>query len=235
MCRPNYMNRQIIQTEDGSPSIYLPDMNEHYHSIHGALQESLHVFIQEGLLRQAALRKRLHILEVGLGTGLNCLLSYRFAVEEDVQISYYALEPYPLKEEEYNRLIYGPPLDDPLYKNAFQALHRLSFKKEMCLSPSFHFIKKEESIQAAVLSENVFNLVYFDAFGPDVQAEMWTEEVFAKVFSSMAVGGMLLTYSAKGSVKRALRSCGFQLEHPRGAAGKREMTRAIKPDGRIIS
>lgn len=235
MCIPNYINRQIVQTEDGSPSFFLPDLNEHYHSIHGAMQESQHVFIQEGLLRRAAVSDSLRILEVGLGTGLNCLLSLRFAVEHHVRISYTALEPYPLKEEEYNSLKYGPPLDIPLYKKALEDMHRMPFLTEVCLTPAFRFMKTEETLQAAVLPENTFDLVYFDAFGPDVQPEMWTEAIFARIFSSMSEGGLLLTYSAKGSVKRALRACGFQLEHPRGAAGKREMTRAIKASGSIIS
>ncbi len=225
----NFYNRKLIQTEDGSHTLFLPELNEHYHSVHGALPESLHVFIREGLdLLLQTKKAELNILEVGLGTGLNALLTLMRSTEAGCGISYLALEPYPLTSGEAEALNFHEMMGERMPVKAFNRMHDLPFSRKEKIFPGFVFEKWSHKVHDAPLPSEAFDLVYFDAFGPQVQPELWTETVFSKVFAAMKKGGLLTTYSAKGSVKRALKSGGFRLEHPAGPKGKREMTRALK-------
>ncbi len=226
----DFYNRKLIKTGDGSHTLFLPELNEHYHSVHGALPESLHVFIREGfdLVMQTRKKAALNILEVGLGTGLNALLTLMRSTEADCRISYLALEPYPLTSAEVEALNFYELMGGEMPEKAFSRMHELPFFQKETLFPEFVFEKWSHKVHEAPLLSETFDLVYFDAFGPQVQPELWTEKVFSKMFAAMKKGAMLVTYSAKGSVKRALRSSGFCLEHPAGPKGKREMTRAVK-------
>ncbi len=223
------LQRELRITADGSHTFYVPTLDEHFHSIHGALSESMHVFIQHGYNKLISDHHTVSICEVGLGTGLNALLTYKRSRETGHQILYMGIEPYPLTMDEVNQLNIAEMVGHGIHADFFRQLHQTPANKIVELAPGFLFKRIEKVIQDAYLPPDLFNLVYFDAFGPQVQAELWTEDVFLPIYQSMKHKGVLTTYSAKGSVKRALKKCGFQLDHPAGPAGKREMTRAVKP------
>ena len=229
------MDRKIIITADGSHSLRVEDLDENYHSVHGALQESKHVFIETGLKKMLSdstlpLKSTIDILEIGFGTGLNALLTYMEAEQQDVNIRYSSLEAYPIEPEIANQLNYVPLLSNEGNQglsSIFQQLHTCDWDKEIEISTHFTLHKIKDSIQN-VAFKNTYNLIYFDAFGPRVQPEMWTEEVFRKIIEVMNPGGCLVTYCAKGEVKRTLRKVGFTVETLQGPPGKREMTKGTK-------
>ena len=211
-------------TDDGSPTLFVPELNECYHSTRGAVRESLHVFIDAGLRevgsRQSAVGSRgLRVLEVGFGTGLNALLTLLYAEEHKTTIYYEALEKYPLSEEEAAMLNYPD-------KDKLAALHACAWEKQVQLTTGFTLYKRRIDV-LDYKPEQVFDLIYFDAFAPTVQPDLWSGELFAKLRASISSGGILVTYSAKGTVKSALRAAGFTVERLPGAAGKRHMIRAI--------
>ncbi len=203
-------------------------LQEHYHSVHGALQESRHVFIDQGLALASERKNALSILEVGFGTGLNCLLTVGYLQKRGMQVRYEALEPFPLTREEVAMINHAEIMGDGLLQVVLNKMHDAPFETDMELAPGFLLRKMNMTIQEARLPSRRFDLVYFDAFGPQVQPECWDEDVFRNMADAMVPGAILVTYSARGSVKRALRACGFVLEHPPGPPGKWEMTRAIK-------
>jgi tRNA U34 5-methylaminomethyl-2-thiouridine-forming methyltransferase MnmC len=220
--------RQLITTSDGSHTLFVPELGEHYHSVHGAVQESMHVFIKQGLEAVAVADGPLYIFEMGLGTGLNLLLSALQPFERPVH--YVSVEAYPVSAEEAASLNYGNLfVDHPEAAALFQTIHSLPWNEPEELKPNFTIHKihaKLAEVEWPTLPH--FYLVYFDAFAPDAQPGLWTEEVFKILYSQMAEGGILVTYCAKGSVRRALRSAGFSIEKLPGPPGKREMTRAVK-------
>lgn len=220
----------IIKTADGSHSLYIKELNEHYHSIHGAIQESKHVFINAGL-KQISTNpdsvSEINILEIGLGTGLNAFLSFIEAEQQSLKINYTAIEAFPVSADLIDQLNYVECLDAEKYKSYFSLIHSSEWEKVVVLSKHFTICKIKNKLQHVVFG-NKFNLIYFDAFGPQVQPEMWTEEVFAKLFSALEPMGSLVTYCAKGEVKRTLKKVGFVVESLAGPPGKREMVRAVK-------
>lgn len=228
------MERKIIITSDGSHSIYIPEMNEHYHSIHGAIQESKHVFIEAGLKYVTQTSRELNILEIGFGTGLNALLTFLESQNSNLKINYTSIEAFPLSIEIIAELNYASQLDqhnnfeNPDPQSAFNKMHNAEWEKEIFITERFKFKKIRNTLQETILKTEEFDLIYFDAFGPPVQPEMWTEEVFSKIASSAKPGGILVTYCAKGEVKRTLKKCGFIIENLPGPPGKREMVRAMK-------
>lgn len=223
------MKRQIIKTADGSATIYLPDWNEHYHSHHGALQEAFHVFIKNGLdhFFQKKKVERVHILEVGFGTGLNAFISYYEAKRREKVLDYTGVEAYPVVEEELQKLKYAALLGESDATEVFESLHQAEWGKKAAVS-SFFTLQKEEMFFKDIKAEKMFDLIYFDAFGPRVQPELWTEEIFTAMYRSLKEEGVLVTYSAKGSVRRAMQSAGFLVERLPGPPGKREMLRATR-------
>ncbi len=223
-----HYHRQIVQTEDGSMSLFLPEMQEHYHSVHGAIQESLHVFISEGFEKVASRSKLLSVLEVGLGTGLNCLLTAIQAKKHQLSVSYTALEPFPLIQEEYSLLNYHQMIEEEGVASLINDIHVCEFETVHWLTPSFSFRKLRQTVQDVILPESSYNLIYYDAFGPQVEPDMWEPDIFQKMFACLKNEGVLVTYCARGSVKRTLKACGFVLEHPKGPPGKREITRGGK-------
>ncbi len=218
---------KLIVTEDGSTTIYLEELNEHYHSTFGAIQESQHIFIEAGFKYLAAKTPSINLLEVGFGTGLNCLMSLQTAKNENVK--YWGIEPFPVASELITSLNYGEILKHKSLVSKFDQMHQIPWNEEFKLSTNFTLRKIQETVQDVDLPKDFFNLVYFDAFAPDVQAELWTETVFKKIFKSMKPEGILLTYSVKGVVKRALKSSGFKIEKLPGPKGKREILSAQKP------
>lgn len=225
------MKIEIIITADGSNSLHIKELGEGYHSVHGAVQESEHVFINAGLRTMntsgSSISNEITILEIGLGTGLNVLLSLLDVNNNNQKINYIALEPYPIEKDVANNLNYAQLLSDGKFKTAFEKIHTCNWSIPTLLSDNFTFLKVKQKVHDYEF-ENKYNLIYFDAFGPNIQPEMWTEEVFSKIYSATQPNGILVTYCAKGEVKRTLKKVGFTVESLKGPPGKREMIRAIK-------
>ena len=222
------METQLIKTEDGSHTLFVPEINEHYHSIHGAIMESRHVFIKNGLSYVLNDLQRIHLLEVGFGTGLNALLTYFEAEKGNTFIDYIGIEPFPLPKKVYSSLHYPDLIGDKSAEDIFIRMHETALNKRHVLSPFFNLSKMGEGLKECKFVGDKFHLVFFDAFSPDVQPELWTEQIFAKIFEALRKDGVLVTYSAKGSVRRAMKSVGFQTERLPGPPGKREMLRGEK-------
>ena len=218
---------EIITSDDGSSTIFLPELNETYHSTNGAVQESEHVFIKSGLSFLAEKQKEITILEIGFGTGLNALLTALFAEKNNITITYHTLEPYPLNQEIVSQLNYGQCIKEENANNYFQELHKSNWEEKNKLHENFDFYKYLQKLEDFSIIENKFDLVYFDAFAPNRQAEMWTIEQLGKVAEMMKGNSVLVTYCAKGQFKRDLKSLNFELEMLAGPPGKREMTRAF--------
>ncbi|MGB0891230.1 MAG: tRNA (5-methylaminomethyl-2-thiouridine)(34)-methyltransferase MnmD [Flavobacteriaceae bacterium] len=216
------MKREIIITSDGSTTIHLPDWNEQYHSKHGAIQEAKHVFIKHGL--EIVNLDEISILEIGFGTGLNCFITF---LESDKIIDYVGVEAYPVSEEEIQKLNYVKELNANKYQNIFDKMHTVSWEERYRISEHFSLTKRKQFF-ADIEDVKRYNLIYFDAFGAEHQPELWTESIFKKMFKSLKVNGILVTYSAKGSVRRAMQAVGFAVERLPGPPGKREMLRATK-------
>tara|TARA_B110000977_G_C11010421_1_gene467446 strand:+ start:520 stop:1191 length:672 start_codon:yes stop_codon:yes gene_type:complete len=219
------LKKEILQTTDGSNTLYVPELDETYHSTNGALQESLHVFIKEGL--QYLALKSTSILEIGFGTGLNALTTFAHAAVSDLKINYSTIEAFPLDWDSVAKLKYHELEGLHGHAIAFKEMHTSVWEEARLISPSFSLKKLNLKLQN-IAFDNEFDVIYFDAFAPQVQPELWTEEVLALLYKALKSKGVLVTYCAKGSVKRALKSVGFQLQSIPGPPGKREMSRAIK-------
>jgi tRNA U34 5-methylaminomethyl-2-thiouridine-forming methyltransferase MnmC len=221
---------EVRLTGDGSATLFVPALNEHYHSHHGARQESLHVFIRQGLAPKLAEAAEgttpLRILEVGLGTGLNALLTLQASAGTGVSIAYDGLETYPVPpvlvaalQPEWDQL--GQPLS-----KQFRALHAAPWNEAVALAPGFQLTKLEQALETATLAPAHYDLIYFDAFAPEKQPELWTEAIFAQLYEAAAPGAVLVSYCAQGQFRRNLRAAGWLTEKLPGPPGKREMTRA---------
>lgn len=220
------MDKTLIVTEDGSHTLFVPELNEHYHSIHGAVGESTHIFIEQGFNSLEHNETTINVLEVGFGTGLNTLLTVLEARERHLKVNYVAVEPFPLSDDELKPLNYPGLVGSCNERVLFWELHHTSWGVPHFLNEDFILLKIQEKIQDLQLQPLKFDIVYFDAFSPEVQPELWTTEVFTMLHAAMAPGGLLLTYSAKGEVKRNLKAAGFEVEGLPGPPGKREITRA---------
>ena len=216
------MQRRIILTEDGSHSLYVEGMEEPYHSIHGAIQESRHVFIEAGL--KALECKDLRILEMGFGTGLNALLTLMEAETRKCNIHFHSVEKYPLTEKEYSQLNFEKSLPD-CPQGSLSKLHSSPWNKKIELSSHFSLFKEQADFRE-MKAKGPFDLVYYDAFAPQKQAHLWRQEQFKIIARKMRPGGLLVTYTSMGSVRRALNACGFHIEKIPGPPGKREIVRA---------
>lgn len=219
------MKRSIITTSDGSTTIHLEDWNEQYHSKHGAIQEAYHVFLKQGLF--ALESSKISILEMGFGTGLNALITYSEAEKKDLSIHYTGVEAFPVPHKELKQLNYITQLGNPGLRGVFHKIHTIPWGEEHVLH-SFFKLQKLQKDFYEVEDVDKFHLIYFDAFGPRVQPELWTERLFRKMYVALKKSGVLVTYSAKGSVRRNLQEVGFTVERLPGPPGKREMLRALK-------
>ncbi len=216
-------------TEDGSTTLELLGQDEHFHSTHGAVQESKHIFIEHGLSLKNQNKNRIGIFEMGLGTGLNALLTVLYAKEHNLRIDYTAVEAYPVEMELVEQLNYSDFLNlKALDAQKLRLLHQCDWNVKSELFPNFLFEKRKIKLEDLDFPTDKFDLVYFDAFNPDLQPELWTEEIFQKIYLAMKPKGILMTYSAKGKVKRALKSAGFSIKALPGPPGKREITQAVK-------
>jgi tRNA U34 5-methylaminomethyl-2-thiouridine-forming methyltransferase MnmC len=219
------VKREIVKTSDGSTTIHLPDWNENYHSTHGAIQESKHVFIDKGL--SIISKPEISILEIGFGTGLNCFLTLLEAEKRKISINYVGVEAYPVTEEEAVQLNYVSELNVGDKQAVFNQLHQVSWDENHDILIKFSLEKRKQFFKD-ITAEDQFNLVYFDAFGAEHQPELWSVEIFRIMFKAMKEDGVLVTYCAKGSVRRAMQEVGFTVERLDGPPGKREMLRATK-------
>ncbi|WP_036827404.1 tRNA (5-methylaminomethyl-2-thiouridine)(34)-methyltransferase MnmD [Polaribacter sp. Hel1_85] len=216
------MKREILITSDGSTTINLPDLNEQYHSKNGSINESYHVFINSGLRQVTS--DTVSILEIGFGTGLNCFITY---LEAKKEIHYVGVEAYPVTPEEVEKMNFISILNAEKEKATFEKIHEVSWEEKHQISDKFALTKRKQFFED-IEDKEAFDLIYFDAFGARVQPQLWTVEIFRKMFESLKENGILVTYSAKGSVRRAMQEVGFTVERLPGPPGKREMLRATK-------
>ncbi len=216
---------KLEQTADGSYTLYVPELDEHYHSVKGALTESQHIFIDMGLKHSSVTAP--HILEIGLGTGLNCVLTLLEAKESQRHVHYTGIERYPLNEEIIRKLNYPSIIGKECEEDYF-AIHQAPWEEDVCLSPWFTLHKMEGDFTHYSF-EQKYDIIYFDAFAPEKQPEMWEQSLFDNLYQVLNEGGILTTYCAKGVVRRMLQTAGFKVERlPGPPGGKREILRAIK-------
>lgn len=219
------MKREIIITADGSSTISVPELNENYHSVNGAIAEANHVYINAGF--KEVEKEDVNILEIGFGTGLNSLLTLIESDEEGKSVFYQGVEAYPVSASELSALNYIEELKAEEYSELYKLMHNSAWEEEVKLTNNFTLLKQKKSF-IEIDDVDKFDLIYFDAFGPDVQPELWTVDVFEKMYKSLKPNGILVTYSSKGIVKRALRSVGFTVKRLGGPQGKRHMVSASK-------
>ena len=223
------MNHEIIITKDGSTSLFLPALNETYHSRFGAIQEAEHVFIKNGL--ETYVNKynanQINVLEIGFGTGLNALMTICAAESLTISVNYVAIEAFPVPSELLKQLNYPSLLEMNNQLENFTKLHAVSWEQKHKISSSFELTKYQMLFQD-IDFQNTFDVIYFDAFGFDVQPELWTETLFEKMFKALKSNGILVTYACRTVIKKNMLAVGFEVEKLPGAPGKREMLRAFK-------
>lgn len=219
------MKRRIIVTGDGSKTIQIEDWDEQYHSKHGAIQEAYHVFIEHGL--RMFNNTCISILEIGFGTGLNALITLLEIEKLNLLVNYVGVEAFPISPAEVKKLDYCTQLNSREYQEFFEKMHKSEWESPVSITDEFQ-LKKQLKDFNSINDINLFNLIYFDAFGARVQPELWTEEIFLKMYQALRHEGVLVTYAAKGSVRRAMQAVGFKVERLPGPPGKREMLKATK-------
>lgn len=222
------MEKQLLKTGDGSTTLHFPKWDEQYHSKHGAIQEALHVFIKHGLqyFYEQEKPQTVSILEIGFGTGLNALLTYITADKiEDTAIRYTGLEAYPVGLDEIGLLNFSEQLT--MDNSVFTKMHTSLWEQTEVISNRFNLTKRKLRFED-FKEQEAFDLIYFDAFGPRVQPELWEKSIFQQMFAALKPNGVLVTYSAKGAVRRSMQEVGFTVERLPGPPGKREMLRASK-------
>ena len=220
------MQRKVQLTEDGSSTIYIPEMDETYHSSHGAIQEARHVFLKHGI--ESLDEGDLRIFEMGFGTGLNALLTLQSSNRLNKKVAYHSIEAYPVELELIERMNYVDEIDAS-YTEDFKLMHTCDWNEDVQLAEQFVLHKIHAKIEEYAMPEAFYDLIFFDAFGPRAQEKMWTIEILHKMYDGLVKGGVLVTYCAQGQFKRNLKTLGFEIEALPGPPGKREMTRAIKP------
>jgi|SRR5579871_252525 len=221
------MRREIFLTEDGSHSVAFPGTNVSYHSKFGAINESMHVFIGSGLRSLPDELTEISVFEMGFGTGLNVLLSLIDIMNNNKNIYYETIEKFPLEKEMISSLNYCNQLNRNDLQSTFEKLHSVNWNEEITIHPKFNFRKINIGIEE-YSSEKKFDVIYYDAFDPIFQPELWTQTIFEKLFHLLKPKGILVTYSSKGNVRRALSVAGFAVQKLAGPKGKREITRAVK-------
>lgn len=219
------MKREIIRTLDGSTTIHLEEWNESYHSKHGAIQEAKHVFIKNGL--SLFENNPVSILEIGFGTGLNAFITFLESQQKKQSIDYVGVEAYPVSAEEVLAMNYVEELEASEFYNIFEKMHKTEWDNKIEICDQFSLTKRKQFFDE-IDDLEAFDLIYFDAFGYRVQPELWSTEIFQKMYNSLKPNGVLVTYAARGVVKRSMISVGFTVEKLAGPPGKREMFRATK-------
>jgi len=218
--------RKIFLTEDGSHTITVPSGNLSFHSVYGAVQESMHVFIDCGL-RTIIHSEKIRVFEMGFGTGLNALLTLICISTEKKSIYYKTIDAYPLEKNLSDQLNYCEMLERRDMRPVFQQLHNAAWEKDISITQDFVLHKTQSDI-VKYNSQEEFDIIYFDAFDPVAQPELWTTDIFMKMWKMLSQGGILLTYCSKGTVRRTMEESGFSVEKLPGPKGKREIVRARK-------
>jgi tRNA U34 5-methylaminomethyl-2-thiouridine-forming methyltransferase MnmC len=216
------MKRELRETADGSMTIYLPEINEHYHSYHGALQEAKHVFIENGIKRYPK-KEIISVFELGLGTGLNALLTAIWAETNQQKVTYFGLEAFPVEPEMNFAMKYDSLITDNQSDDLFSRIVLAPWEAKTEISTFFQLCKCQSKIQTLLVNQK-FDIIYFDAFGPRAQEEMWNFEILNKAVQLLNPKGLFVTYCAKGQLKRDLKTLGLKVETLPGPPGKREMT-----------
>lgn len=219
------MKREIIKTLDGSTTIHLQEWDECYHSKHGAIQEAKHVFIKNGL--SLFENKEVSILEIGFGTGLNAFITFLESNLNYSHINYVGVEAYPVPAEEVLQMNYVAELEAADFEDTFKKMHECEWNNKVEISSNFSLTKRKQFFDE-IDDLEIFDLIYFDAFGFRVQPELWSTEIFRKMYNSLKPNGVLVTYAARGVVKRSMIEVGFTVEKLAGPPGKREMFRALR-------
>jgi tRNA U34 5-methylaminomethyl-2-thiouridine-forming methyltransferase MnmC len=218
------LKREIIQTKDGSTSIFIPEWNESYHSKNGAIQEANHVFIKNGFSLFEG--KPVSILEIGFGTGLNAFITSLEAEKNNQKINYVGVEAYPISSDEIVSMNFANQIDSSK-ADIFTKIHQCEWEIKTKIHDNFSLTKRKQFFQD-IDDEECFDLIYFDAFGFDLQPELWSESIFVKMYKALRDNGVLVTYACRTSIKNSMKNAGFQVEKLPGAPGKREMLRARK-------
>lgn len=221
--------RLVVLTNDGSPTVFVPALNEHYHSVHGAFTEAIHVFQKNGL-ELLDNKSSLRIFEMGFGTGLNALVAFNYANQQGISTYYESIEKYPLSNQLLQEIKYAPFFNKPNQNMDINEalIQNAGWDKETIVNQWFTLKKIKADISNFKTQPNSFNLIFFDAFGPRAQQEMWQLSVLEKMYQALLVNGYLITYCANGQMKRNLKALGFKVNSLKGPPGKREMTIAIK-------
>lgn len=219
------MEREIIRTKDGSTTIHIKDWDECYHSKHGAIQEAQHVFIKNGLALYQ--NQSVSILEIGFGTGLNAFITYLESKKLDLEINYVGVEAYPVSISELSAMNYVSELNADDKNAIFNLFHESNWEEKVVIDPFFTITKRQQFFEEITDCEQ-YDLIYFDAFGYRVQPDLWSTSIFKKMYAALRPGGKLVTYAARGVVKRSMIEVGFTVEKLPGPPGKREMFRATK-------
>lgn len=219
------MEREIIRTKDGSTTIHIKDWDECYHSKHGAIQEAQHVFIKNGLALYQ--NQSVSILEIGFGTGLNAFITYLESKKLDLEINYVGVEAYPISISELSAMNYVSELNADDKNAIFNLFHESNWEEKVIIDPFFTITKRQQFFEEITDCEQ-YDLIYFDAFGYRVQPGLWSTSIFKKMHTALRPGGKLVTYAARGVVKRSMIEVGFTVEKLPGPPGKREMFRATK-------
>lgn len=220
------MKREIALTNDGSSSIFIPEMNEHYHSHNGAIQEAKHVFFKNGLDKFQ--QDNIKVFEVGFGTGLNALLAAGWSQRNNINLDYDSIEAFPVDADMLDKLNYTELIDDSVLN--WKKIHEANWDKKIEINSCFKLKKIHSKIQNYNLEQENYDVVFFDAFGPRAQSEMWGGDILNKMYDTIKYNGKLVTYCAQGQFKRDLKSLGFTVTSFPGPPGKREMTVAIKSE-----
>ena len=219
------MKREIIITSDGSTSIHLPEWEESYHSKHGAIQEAQHVFIKNGL--SLCKGQSVSVLEIGFGTGLNAFITFLESQKSNQNIDYVGVEGFPISAEEVLQMNYVNQLNANQFELEFKKMHQSDWEENVTISEHFRLTKRKQLFNE-INYKNQFDIIYFDAFGYRVQPELWSVEIFTKMFEALKEGGILVTYACRGPIKNTMKEAGFQIEKLAGPPGKREMLRGWK-------
>jgi tRNA U34 5-methylaminomethyl-2-thiouridine-forming methyltransferase MnmC len=219
------MKRRIIQTSDGSTTIQIEDWDECYHSKHGAIQEAKHVFIKNGLALFPS--QKISVLEIGFGTGLNAFITFMEAKKRNQSINYVGVEAYPISIDELKGMNYVKELEALEYESVFDKMHHDRWEASNWIDEDFCLTKRQQFFETIDDVEQ-YDLIYFDAFGYRVQPDLWSTAIFQKMFTALKNNGVLVTYAARGVVKRSMIEVGFTVEKLAGPPGKREMFRATK-------
>ncbi len=217
------MGNNLVITNDGSHSIFNPEINETYHSKHGAIVEAEHVFIKNGLLAEN--KKQFNILEVGFGTGLNALLTAQKARQKKISVNYHGIELYPVETANYIQLNFCELIGAD--NSELLKLHECNWETGNKIHDFFKLTKNKIALEDYT-SNAKFDIIYFDAFSPEKQPQLWTAEIFKNMHNLLKEDGFLVTYCAKGVVKRTMKEVGFEIVVLDGPPGKRQMTRANK-------